>query len=520
MRFGRAVVLLSCLSLACHAKRSAASIDRAAIQQVISGTEGQTGGETLLAKFRPLHAARKQPSSVARGAMTGQVRRLDTYAFGPSHSTLARRPVPLQPSKALLSANAAIHGTAVRQPFFGAPPKTVPFLRPGSNRRHSPVGMQMVFDRQGGPPAPPRGPHTGPGGDGDGRNPHFKILNKADAEYFLNDWMNREQVYRMEGSFGNAALADRHHAEITKLERLQRFVSTNTGRDPEDLAIMKMAGGEISAIVALYEGLPEDTEEAPLRARVRISAIANAEISKDGRVVVIDMVVNPAEVNDLTSKALIEARMARGFDTLGKTISEGEDSSPRHSPVAMNAPRVRQRASPARTASAASSASTADLGRDGDDGCAPVEIMSEGEAGEVLTDWIARAKVYKMTGAFGNVALADRHAAEIATLERLERHLSTNIGRDPEDVPFVKEDAGEISTFLALYDSSSDHFEEVPTRERARISAIASAVFSKDTGVLAIDLAVNPAEVNDLSPRARERMRTALEKSGKEFFGQ
>jgi len=322
MHFEWAIVLLSCLSLACHGKRSAAAIDRAAVQQFISQADGKAGGETLLVKFGPLTAAPKLPSSVAGNHMTRHMRKSNTNMLGPSYPKLPPRALPVNPSKALLSANAAVNGTTVRQPLVGALPKTVPLLRPGSKRKHSQVGMQMVLERQGAPPAPPRGPPSGFGGFGngfgDGNKGVLQTMTKAEAEYFLTDWMKRAQVYKMDAGFGNVAFADPHDAEITKLERLERFVSANTGRDAEDLPVTKWEARAMSTIVALYELSSEDTDDEgnPVRERERILAIASVEISKERGVVVIDMVVNPAEVKDLSSKAHIEERMGRDIEEL------------------------------------------------------------------------------------------------------------------------------------------------------------------------------------------------------------
>jgi len=320
--FQSVAVMLSCLSLVCHGKRCAASFNRAAIQQVISRAHDQQVGKNLLGKFAPL------PSFVAGRRMKKKMNMLDTNALGSSNSRHALRPMLTQRRKALpLGEQSPLHRMDIcdarnaLQSLLGDPPKAVPFLRPGANWRHYPVGMNAaVLERQRAPPAPPGG-SGGWGGDdnGDGDSSYLSCMTKDQAEYVLTDWIARANVYKMTGFFGNAVLAERYVAVLKTFERLVQEVKSDTVDGPGQ--IIAVGGGEFSIITALHKGPLKDLEEVPFKERAgKIYVVASVRISHDKGLVINDVAVNPAEVNDPSSRAERDMRFA--IETLAKTVLE------------------------------------------------------------------------------------------------------------------------------------------------------------------------------------------------------
>jgi len=321
------VVLLSCLFLVCHGKRTEASFDRAATQHAISQAHYQQVGESLLGKFTPL------PASMAWHRMEENVRMSDTNELGSSNSSQVFRPMLTQRRKALPLGEQSTwyrmdisSARSALQSLLGDPPMAMPFLRPGANWRHYPVGMNAaVLERQSAPPAPPRGPPSGGwGGDdnGDGRSFYVTLMTKVEAAYVLTDWIARAKVYKMTGTFGNVLLATRYAALLKTLERLEQTASSNSFLGPvERFATQQKERGKKSIIFALYEGSKEDVEEVPFKERAgKILTVASAWLYRDDKsLLVTEVAVNPAEVSDPRSRA--DEYMRFGLAQITKAVS-------------------------------------------------------------------------------------------------------------------------------------------------------------------------------------------------------
>jgi len=192
---------------------------------------------------------------------------------------------------------------------------------------HAPVGMNAVRERQKAPPPPPGGSQSGRG-DGDGNVSYLGVLSKVEAAYVLTDWIARSKVYKMTGVFGNVDLAERHAVELDTLARLERFVSSDIGDDPD--VILKIGGRgviEMSTIMALYESSSEDPEEVPFRERVgKILAIASVSLLPELRLEVVDVAAHPAQVNDLGS--IVHESMRVAVEDFAQSLIERQPNRP------------------------------------------------------------------------------------------------------------------------------------------------------------------------------------------------
>jgi len=333
-----------------------------------------------------------------------------------------------RPPKAMpLGKNSIWHRTRLSsnrpalQSSLGSSPKVVPLLRRGSAWRHPPAWMNAVLERQRAPPAPPKGPPSDDGdGDGDGDQLNLREITQAEAAQISTDWLAKTRIYEMTRIFGNEALAEQHAAQI---EVLQRFMYDNPNQ----------------TFWALEESSPDPDKAKTL-------ALANVSFNDDGGLAIHGVCLNPVEVNDPDSKAL--PRLFLALKILAEGLGWDDD------------------------------------GDDGDGNGNVVQLreITQAEAVNISTDWLANTRAHSMTGTFGNEALAEQRADQIDVFEGF---LTAN----PDQ------------TFWALREFSSDS---------DKVTTLALAIVSVNDDGLVAKVGINPVELNDPSSTALERMSFAL----------
>merc|ERR1712032_1115581 len=153
------------------------------------------------------------------------------------------------------------------------------------------------------PPAPPPTVNRGGGGD-DGEGGEFlRLVESTEADGVLQDWTSRSRIYQMTD---NAELKERHSSALdTILEML--------GRCQESCAVPDDDSKENAPLSArrLTLGLYGPADLPP-------HALADAEISQSGVLVVKLLAINPAECNEVASTAAL--RILCGLRSLAEAI--------------------------------------------------------------------------------------------------------------------------------------------------------------------------------------------------------
>lgn len=90
----------------------------------------------------------------------------------------------------------------------------------------------------------------------------------------------------------------------------------------------------------------------------------------------------------------------------------------------------------------------------------------------MLDDWASRARIYKMSGMFGDTDLAEKHSQALESIEALRAFDTSDTS-----IPVQR-------SLLALCDG------------RKKVLALASTVASKKTGLVVDHVAIHPAELN------------------------
>lgn len=122
-----------------------------------------------------------------------------------------------------------------------------------------------------------------------------------------------------------------------------------------------------------------------------------------------------------------------------------------------------------------------------------MRMLGPSEQAKVLDDWVSRARIYRMTGSFGNTQLAEKHGRALESMEALRAF-------DISDTCISVQ-----HTLLALSDSTR------------KVLVLASAEASYKTGLLVKDMAICPAELNRNDSPIETAMCTALYKLSKEM---
>jgi hypothetical protein len=121
-------------------------------------------------------------------------------------------------------------------------------------------------------------------------------------------------------------------------------------------------------------------------------------------------------------------------------------------------------------------------GGDDDSSAEFLRLLSPVEQCQVLSEWLQRSRIYKLTD---NAELAAQHQTAIADLEALQRFDTTDSGPNGRRM------------LLGLFD-------------REQLWALAAAEVSRTNGLVVSSLCVYPAEVNDASSTASLRLVHAL----------
>jgi len=174
----------------------------------------------------------------------------------------------------------------------------------------------------------------------------------------------------------------------------------------------------------------------------------------------------------------------------------------RHSPVGMQSVLETQRGPPKPPGRPPS-----DGGGSGGDGDGPLwylRALRHADTAQILTDWIAKTKVYEMTKIFGNVALAGKHATQLLEFERL---LSVN-----------PPDSNHDEIILALHEGIPPDDGDALDPDKVRVLALASVTVLDDRLVLH-GVVVSPIELNDPESTAAARMLLGLSAVAEQNFG-
>lgn len=145
---------------------------------------------------------------------------------------------------------------------------------------------------QGQPPSapPPTAGGGGGGGDGDGGGEFLRLLNAAEQTEVIADWAQRSRIYKLTD---NAKLAEAHGTLVTDLEALESFDTAESGPDGRRM------------LLGLFD------EE-------QLWALASAEVSRSTGLVVSNLCVYPAELNNEDSTAAL--RLVHALHLLADAI--------------------------------------------------------------------------------------------------------------------------------------------------------------------------------------------------------
>lgn len=173
------------------------------------------------------------------------------------------------------------------------------------------------------PPPPPTIANSRGGGGGGGDKDEFlRVVEPGEEERVMKDWLSRSRIYKMTD---DAELQERH-ADAQKV--LQDLLDLCEDYD----------GCEIGALGSTEEsGERDEEEEEKRRSRhkvtlglydedERVHAIAGAEISEEGELVVNLLAINPVELNRESSTAAL--RILSGIRTLAEQIEVKLDLEP------------------------------------------------------------------------------------------------------------------------------------------------------------------------------------------------
>ena len=148
-------------------------------------------------------------------------------------------------------------------------------------RRAPPVIASAGATLERAPPAPPPtvgGGGGGGGGDGDDAPEFLRLLNAAEQAAVLQDWTARSRIYKMSD---DEALSVAHDQAVAELESLLDFDTSEHGDYGRRMLL----------------GLFKDEE---------VWAVAGAEVSHNSGLVVSNLVVYPAELNNPDSLAALQ----------------------------------------------------------------------------------------------------------------------------------------------------------------------------------------------------------------------
>jgi len=168
------------------------------------------------------------------------------------------------------------------------------------------------------PPAPPpTATNQGGGGGGDGGGDFLRLVAAAEAAPVLLDWQSRSRIYRMTD---DSEIKERHSSALETIEdMLDRCESS------ESCALPIEGEAEDYAPTPAHE--PDGFTDISKRmltlglfgpTRILPHALADAEISPSGALVIKSMALNPVENNEMTSTAAL--RILCGLRSLAETI--------------------------------------------------------------------------------------------------------------------------------------------------------------------------------------------------------
>jgi len=138
----------------------------------------------------------------------------------------------------------------------------------------------------------------GGGGDDDDSSEFLRLLNSAEQASVLEDWTMRSRIYKMTD---DAKLKEAHMAHIAELETLVEFDTSQSGTSGRRMVL----------------GLFRHDE---------VRAVAGAEVSHAAGLVVNNLLVYPAELNDEDSTTTL--RMMHALHLLADAIETPLNLSP------------------------------------------------------------------------------------------------------------------------------------------------------------------------------------------------
>mmetsp|Transcript_19129 Transcript_19129/g.40519 ORF Transcript_19129/g.40519 Transcript_19129/m.40519 type:complete len:302 (+) Transcript_19129:182-1087(+) len=154
------------------------------------------------------------------------------------------------------------------------PARTLSRVAEISKSRHAPVVMQHTLAPPTSPPAPPQH-FDGGGGHGDGDNEFLRVVGGEEQAMLLNDWIGRCRIYKMTD---DQFLRDRHAAALEVMQTMSGLSAHDSVKAPRTTA------GTRRLMLGLFD--PQ-----------RVHALAAAEISTVGTLVVTHIALKPSEYN-------------------------------------------------------------------------------------------------------------------------------------------------------------------------------------------------------------------------------
>lgn len=161
------------------------------------------------------------------------------------------------------------------------------------------------------PPPPPTTSAGGGGGGGGDKDEFLRVVDPEEEEHVIQDWISRSRIYKMTD---DAELQERHKNAQQVMEDL---LNCEEECDIEG-ALYSVEEEEVRGRHKVTLGLYDEDE--------MVHAMAGAEISECGELVVKLLAVNPVEVNRLTSTAAL--RILSGIRALAEQIEVKLDLEP------------------------------------------------------------------------------------------------------------------------------------------------------------------------------------------------